>query len=325
MSGIAIENASFLKKYQPRRFKDFDHEHYHTKVLKMFIEMDSLNLLIIGNGGSGRTTLIEAIMREYYQMDKIPHENVLYINNINEQGIRYYRNNVKTFCQTKGTLVGKKKMLILDDIDMVDERNQQVFRNFIDKYSNNVNFLASCSNNQKVIDSIQSRCSIIKINPTTHKIMDTIYQRIASEEKLVIEEEAKEFILKVSNQSIRLLLNYLEKIKLYDENINILNVKDICTNISFHVLENYTNKWYKEDDLNGAINIIFSIQNNGYSVMDILDSYILYIKFCPYINEEVKYKIIKVICKYISIFYRVSENEIQLAFFTNEIMKQKKK
>ena len=120
------------------------------RLIKMFIQMNSLNLLIISNNGSGRTTLIETIIREYYKTDKIPHDNVLYINNVDEQGIRYYRNNVKTFCQTTSNIAGKKKMLILDDIDMINDQSQQVFRNFIDKYSKNVNFLASCSNNQKV-------------------------------------------------------------------------------------------------------------------------------------------------------------------------------
>ena len=323
MSQTNSRQISFLKKYQPQTFDDFDQEHYHIDLIKMFIKMNSLNLLIIGNNGSGRTTLIDTIIREYYKLKELPHDNILHINNVDEQGIRYYRNTVKTFCQTTSNVPGKKKMLILDDIDMINDQSQQVFRNFIDKYSDNVNFLASCSNNQKVIDSIQSRCSIIKINPTTDNIMKTIYERIVGEENLNITVEAKKFILKVSNQSIRLLLNYLEKIKLYDGKINIKNIKDICTNISFHDFKEYTNKWYNEKNMNEAIDIIFSIQDKGYSVMDILDSYIMFVKLSKNIEEETRYKIIKVICKYISIFHRVSENEIQLAFFTNDLIKTK--
>ena len=36
------------------------------------------------------------------------------------------------------------------------------FRNCIDKFKNKINFLFSCINTQKVIESLQSRCSIIK-------------------------------------------------------------------------------------------------------------------------------------------------------------------
>ena len=65
----------------------------------------------------------------------------------------------------------KKKFIILDDIDLINDQSQQVFRNCIDKYSHNVHFLASCSNTQKVIDSIQSRCTIIKIKPIDKKLL----------------------------------------------------------------------------------------------------------------------------------------------------------
>ena len=82
-----------------------------------------------------------------------------------EQGINYYRNDVKTFCQTSSSIKHKKKIIVLDDIDIINEQSQQVFRNCIDKYSNNIHFIASCSNPQKVIESLQSRLTIIKIRP----------------------------------------------------------------------------------------------------------------------------------------------------------------
>ena len=58
---------------------------------------------------------------------------------------------------------GKKKFIVLDDIDTINEQSQQVFRNCIDKYSHNVNFIASCCNTQKVVESIQSRITLIKL------------------------------------------------------------------------------------------------------------------------------------------------------------------
>ena len=77
-------------------------------------------------------------------------DNVLSINSLKEQGIQYYRNELKTFCQTKSVILPKKKKLvILDDIDNINEQSQQVFRNCIDKYSQNVHFIASCTNTPK--------------------------------------------------------------------------------------------------------------------------------------------------------------------------------
>jgi DNA polymerase III delta prime subunit len=56
-------------------------------------------------------------------------------------------------------------IIVLDDIDFINEQSQQVFRNCIDKYSHNVHFICSCTNSQKVIESLQYRLIIIKIKP----------------------------------------------------------------------------------------------------------------------------------------------------------------
>jgi len=55
--------------------------------------------------------------------------------------------------------------------------------------------------------------------------------------------------------------------------------------------------------------------------MDILDSYFTFIKITTLIDENIKYKIIKLILKYIALFHTLHENEIELALFTNELVK----
>ena len=314
-------DISFLKKYKPLKFADFFIEKLLIKLLKTLIKMDSLNILLIGNSGSGKSSILDATIREYYGIEEIPKYNVLYINSLKEQGIQYYRNEVKTFCQTASSVSGKKKFIVLDDIDLINDQSQQVFRNCIDKYSHNVHFLASCSNIQKVIDSIQSRCTIVKIKPMGTNFLQKILNKIKKIEKLDITPKAEKFILNVCNNSTRLLINYMEKFKLLQLKINEKMAKEICTNISFYEFEKYTKAWFVEKDLIKAIKIIFTIFKKGYSVMDILDSYFIFVKTTTILDEESKYKLIKYICKYISIFHTIHESEIELALFTNEINK----
>ena len=314
-------NIPFLKKYQPVFFKDFTIDKEYIELLNTLINMNNLNILLVGNPGCGKTSLLYSIIREYYQKEIIPKQNVLYINNLKEQGIQYYRTEVKTFCQTPSMIFGKKKFIILDDIDSINDQSQQVFRNCIDKYSHNVHFLASCSNTQKVIDSIQSRCTIIKIKPIHRNFLKTIFTKIKKAEKLTIDKNSEEFILTICNNSIRLLINYMEKFKLLNININEKKVKEICTNISFYEFEKYTEEWYKNKNLKFSIQIINSIYNKGYSVMDILDSYFTFIKITNILDEDIKYKVIKLILKYIALFHTLHENEIELALFTNELLK----
>ena len=313
-------NIPFLKKYQPQKYNQFIIDKDYIDVLKTMINMDNLNILLIGNNGSGKTSLIEATIREYYNTDKIPYKNVLVINNLKDQGIQYYRNEVKTFSQIRSHIKGKKKIIILDDIDLINEQSQQVFRNCIDKYSYNVHFLASCTNIQKVIDAVQSRCCIIKIKPFKKTLLNKIFNNIKKKENIIIDKNAQDLILNICNNSVRQLINYLEKFKILNERITSELVQEICTNISFYELDKYTKLCMKKN-IEEAVHVIFNIFKKGYSVMDILDNYFIFIKNTNLVNEELKYKIIKVICEYISIFHTIHENELELVLFTNDLIK----
>ena len=313
-------NIPFLKKYQPQKFNEFIIDKDYIDILKTMIKMDNLNILLIGNNGSGKTSLIEATIREYYNTDKIPYKNVLVINNLKDQGIQYYRNEVKTFSQTRSYIKNKKKIIILDDIDLINDQSQQVFRNCIDKYSHNVHFLASCTNIQKVIDAIQSRCCIIKIKPFKKTLLNKIFNKIKKKENIIIDKKAQELILNICNNSIRQLINYLEKFKILNIKISCELVQEICTNISFYELEKYT-QLCLDNNLKESVKIIYYIFKKGYSVMDILDNYFIFIKNTNMMDEELKYKIIKIICEYISIFHTIHENELELLLFTNDLIK----
>jgi DNA polymerase III gamma/tau subunit len=112
----------------------------------------------------------------------------------------------------------------------------------------------------------------------------------------------------------------MEKFKLFDEVITLQLAMQTCTNISFFTFEEYTNL-LKAGDLNKAIKLIYEIYDKGYSVMDILDNYFLFIKNCNSLNEDEKYKITPYICKYITVFHNIHEDEIELALFTNDLIK----
>jgi len=316
-------NSTFITKYKPYFINDFCMDEKLLSVLKTLIEIDYLNILFIGNSSSGKTTILYALIREYYGLSKdanIPENNILFINNLKEQGIQYFRNEMKTFCQSHSSIRGKKKLLIIDDIDNINEQSQQVFRNYIDKYKHNIHFISVCTNIQKVIESIQSRVHIIQIPQCSKSQIETIMEKIISSENVVIDQESKEYLLMMSGSSIRILINYLEKMYILGEPIDIELCKKLCSNISFQNFENYIDK-IKNDDLSGAIDILYSIYDYGYSVIDILDYFFTFVKITNILDENMKYKIIPVICKYITIFHNLHEDCIELALFSNNLSK----
>lgn len=312
----------FVNKFNPKSFVDFEYEQEFVDLLQTLKNTDTLNLLLTGNPGMGKTTLLDVIVNEYFKGYTYNNykDNVLHINSLKEQGINYYRNDVKIFCQTASTIYNKKKIIILDDIDLINEQSQQVFRNSIDKYHNNVHFIASCTNIQKVIESIQSRFIIMKIKPLERICLEKIMKKVMISENISIDEDAQNFIIDLSNLSIKIMLNYLEKFKLLNCNITINIANDVCTNISICVFEEFITL-IKNKKLADAVQCLYKVYDIGYSVMDILDSCFIFIKTTHQLSENEKYLIIPVICKYITIFHNVHEDEIELALFTNNLYK----
>jgi len=312
-------NKSILYKYEPTLLKDFDHDTQTLQFIKAMIDINNLNILLFGASGTGKTTLLNAIVNEYYD-GKVNKENILFINNLNEQGISYYRNEMKIFCQSSSLIHNRKKIIIIDDLDTINDQGQQVFRSTLDKYSNNVHCIASCSNTLKVIDSLQSRMNIIKIKHLSTENLHKIIQHICINENIHIAPEVEDYIISISNNSIRILANYLEKFKLMNTEITMELAINMCTNISFNEFDLYTNYCKRDKDIKAAIKILYAIFERGYSVMDILDNYFMYVKTTSLLTEEEKYKIIPYICKYITVFNTIHEDEIELTLFTNNII-----
>jgi DNA polymerase III gamma/tau subunit len=225
---------------------------------------------------------------------------------------------MKSFCQSHCTISGKKKMVVIDDIDNINEQSQQVFRNYIDKYKKNVNFISVCTNIQKVIESIQSRTHIITIPTMDSEQIKTVMERIIKEEQLLIDVDAKEYLFSISNNSIRCLINNLEKIFIIDLPVDVDLCKKLCSNISFQLFEDYVD-CIKSDNLVGAIQVLYGIYDYGYSVIDILDYFFTFVKTTALLDEEQKYQIIPVLCKYITLFHNLHEDNIELALFTNTV------
>lgn len=320
-----------LHKYTPRLVADYKVNRATVEVVVKLVNTNSENLILYGPPIAGKTTMLKTVMNEYYNglSPELVAQNVLQINNLTEQGIQYYRNEVKTFCQMYSSFHGavahhhKKKMLIIDDFDTISEQSQQVFRNFIEKYSHNVIFIFTCTTIQNIIDNIQSYMQIIQITKPPKADLVVFIDYIQSTEGISITDDAKEFILKLADGSIQLLFHYMEKFYILGEPITLANATNLCSHISFCIFDEYI-ALVRAGNITRAIAYIYTVYNKGYSVIDILDTFFVYVKtvgspsHSP-LSEAEKYTITEILCKYIAIFYNVHEDEIELALLTNNL------
>ena len=316
---------SLIAKYIPNNLDEFISNQNLIDFLKGLIKINELNFLLLGESGTGKTSIIKNVIKKYYNNNNTNNQNehdnnyndILSLNPMNEHNVNYFRNEIKIFCQTLSEN-NKKKTLVLDDLDTINENNQEIIKNCIDKYSYNVNFMCSSKNLQKITPSLQTRLIILKVEDINSCLMNKIINVICENEKININDDAKDFIILLSNYSLKSMINYLEKIQIYNEKVDLNVVIKLCTSVSYEDFFKYT-EYCKKNDLNNALNCIFNIKNNCYSIIDILDIYYYYIKNCNNITDEFKYKIIKLISEYITYYYILHEDNIELIFFTNKL------
>ena len=195
---------------------------------------------------------------------------------------------------------------------------RKIFENQEDEVDAPVNFIDGLKKYSRgeidryELQDMDESITLIPKNPLGSSLIIIDY------EKLIIREEDKQYIINNANYSIRNMINNLEKIYILDYPIDINNCKKICTNISFQLFETYIEK-LKNGDLNDCIQILYSIHDYGYSVIDILDYFFTFIKTTTLLKEDEKYEIIPFLCKYITMFHNIHEDIIELAFFTNKI------
>ena len=311
---------SLLCKYYPKIFSDYIADNDFIESIKFLINNNDFNILIVGDNCSGKSALINCIINYYYNTHDCNfnnNKNILIINQLKEQGISYYRNELKNFCETI-TNYKKKKILVIDDIEFINEQSQCIFNFYIEKYYKNINIIASSKNIQKVINPLLSRLLIIKLNNVNNDLIKKILEKICINENIILSNNHKNILLNNCNNSIKKIINNLEYIKLINISKTDHLINHLSNNISIDKLEEYTN-FCKNKNLKSAIKYIYDIYDDGYSVIDILDSYFTFIKNTDLVKENEKYEIIKLISKYIHRFYSVHENNIELAFFTNNL------
>ena len=314
--------VSLINKYKAKSLNDINIDKITKEIINLYIKNNKLLFLINGGIGTGKTSLINVILGLYYEDKKSIDDNIIYINLLKEQGISYYRNELKTYCQVNNIKTGKrKKTIIFDDLDLLNEQCQQIFISYINSYDN-INFIISCTDMQKIKTTIIDKLEILKINNITNEFLNIILKKIIENENIDLSEQLYNKIVVSSNYSISHLVYSIEKISFISKNEKIndeLKLDTLLNNILYLDLYKYIS-YCKSNNISKAINIIIKIYNNGYSVIDILYSIFIYIKNYSDLDEKYKFLIIKIICKYVNVFHTIHEDSIELYFLTNNII-----
>jgi len=224
-------------------------------------------MIITGEPGTGKTSTIICLSKQLYNENTYK-ENVLELNASDDRGLSIINNTIMPFCKkkTKDNII---KLVILDEADSITNKAQNLLSNIIAEYKNNTRFVFICNDCSQIIESIQSRCMIIKYNKISRYDLYNKIEYICKNENIYYTSDAINELLFLSDYDIRQCINNLECIKFSNLQFDENNIYKIIDKPKSKYIELILTACLNHD-LETTLNIILELFNKGYTSNDIL-------------------------------------------------------
>jgi replication factor C small subunit len=198
----------WTEKYRPKKLADMEGQGYIVQRLQAFVKAESIpHLLFAGPAGTGKTTASICIARELF--GDTWKSDFMETNASDERGIDIVRTKVKDFARTK-PISGKFKIIFLDECDALTRDAQQALRRTMESYTGVCRFILSANYSSKIIEPIQSRCTVFRFAPLKPKTVEKLVKKIADVEGLKIDDKALKAIVELVGGDLRKSTNVLQ-------------------------------------------------------------------------------------------------------------------
>lgn len=213
----------WVERYRPIKLDDM----VLTEAMRGFVteckrKGEIPNLLLVGNPGTGKTTLGHVIIKEILDAQ------YLYINASEKNGIDEVRTSILTFAQTK-SLDGKLKVIFLDEFDNFTKAGQDALRNIMEEYAGNTRFILTGNYLHRITKPIQSRCQVFTdFTPDIGEYAKRV-KYILQQEQITMEsgqiERIKE-VIRYFYPDLRRIINHIQRCTVD----SVLNIPDTINN-----------------------------------------------------------------------------------------------
>ena len=198
----------WVEKYRPKTSDEILLDSFIKVKIDKILENKSIpNLIITGEPGTGKTSTILCLARKIYN-ENIYNEHVLELNASDDRGLSMINNTIYPFCKKK--TYPAHKLVILDEADSITSKAQNLLSNIISEFRKNTRIVFICNDCTQIIESIQSRCMIIKYPRISREFLYKKIESICKEEKIKYDQEGINELLFVSDMDIRQAINNLE-------------------------------------------------------------------------------------------------------------------
>jgi len=199
----------WIEKYRPKKLDDVAGQSKIIERLKAYAKTKSVpHLIFAGHAGTGKTTSAIALSREVF--GDTWKQNFNELNASDERGIGIIRGKIKDFARTAPIGKNRFKIIFLDEADSLTNDAQAALRRTIEKYTHICRFILSANYSSKIIEPIQSRCTVFRFGPIKPDDVRNYMRKIATKEKLEITQDGLETIIFVSRGDLRKAVNVLQ-------------------------------------------------------------------------------------------------------------------
>ena len=167
------DHMLWVEKYRPKTIEDcILHDSLKSTFQDFANRKEIPNMLLSGTAGIGKTTVAKALCEEVGC-------DYIMINGSDARGIDVMRSQVRNYA-TSMSFTGGRKVIIIDEADNLTDEAQKALRAIIEEVSRNCTFIFTCNFKAKIIDAIQSRCTVIdfKTNGSKAKMASQFFQRV---------------------------------------------------------------------------------------------------------------------------------------------------
>ncbi len=197
----------WTEKYRPKKLDDIVGQDAIVDRLKAYVKEGSLpHLLFAGPAGCGKTTSALCITNELF---KDTPGNLLELNASDERGIDVVRGKIKEFARTM-SIGGGFKIIFLDEADALTSDAQNAMRRTMENYTKSCRFILSCNYSSKIIEPLQSRCSVFRFRRVSKEDIEKKLKDILEKESIEYTQNGLDAILYVSEGDIRYSINLLQ-------------------------------------------------------------------------------------------------------------------
>jgi replication factor C small subunit len=199
----------WAEKYRPKSLKDVINQKHVIETLKAFVKEKNVpHCLFAGSAGTGKTTC--ALAMSYDLFGGNWRQSVLELNASDTRGIDTIRGQVKEFSRIKSLGSNPFKFIILDEADNLTSDAQQALRRTMENFTHTARFILICNYSSKIIDPIQSRCSVFRFRSLSEEDQKEFIERIAKGEKLKITSDGIKALIELSEGDLRRISNILQ-------------------------------------------------------------------------------------------------------------------